>query len=388
MYQKDAMEVLLNRKDEFIKNILPELKLKEIATWNKYNATSKISKSGEEIILNSFAIRTKFSKWNNEYVEYKIIEHSIDIEGKKFLYCSEINLLETEDLIESTGLMFICILVLFLVGSYLITRRLSRTLWKPFYATLNQIEAYEIDQNRIFNFEDVKIEEFERLNKALLNLEKKNTLIFNNQREFIENAAHELQTPLAIFQAKLNTLMQFKELTTEQFIVVESLSNSVNRLKRLNKNLLLLSKIGTEKQKDLEFINLNELIQLQLDFFKEQGESKGIEIDIRRNETCVVFTNPILLDVMISNLFSNAIKHNVQKGRVQIDINAKAITFANSGQFVRLPDEKLFQRFSKISSNDNGSGLGLSIVYRVVSLSEWEVTYDFKENLHIFKIDF
>ena len=67
------------------------------------------------------------------------------------------------------------------------------------------------------------IEEFNRLNTSIDNLIKRNILIYNNQREFVENAAHELQTPIAVFKAKIDTLIQRLDVTKGQSEILTSL---------------------------------------------------------------------------------------------------------------------------------------------------------------------
>jgi two-component system, OmpR family, sensor histidine kinase ArlS len=166
------------------------------------------------------------------------------------------------------------------------------------------------------------------------------------------------------------------------------LSNAVDRLKRLNKNLLLLSKIGASKVDVREKINVNEIINLQYDFFEEQGSSKNIEVKIIRDDLCNVDSNSTLLDILIGNLFSNAIKHNVINGELWISIFKHKITFTNTGVNETLPDEKLFKRFSKINSSETGSGLGLSIVKKIVDLNSWGITYRFTNQLHVFELIF
>jgi len=152
-------------------------------------------------------------------------------------------LVENEDFIISISILFAVITFLLLLGLIIITKKMSINLWKPFHDTLQQIERFEIDKSKQPQFLDTEIEEFNRLNLSIAKLIGKNKIIFDSQCEFVENAAHELQTPIAIFQAKLDTLIQRSDITQEQSELLSSLIDSVSRLNRLNKNLLLLSKI-------------------------------------------------------------------------------------------------------------------------------------------------
>src|SRR5690606_26525908 len=145
---------------------------------------------------------------NAENEPYRELNLPVSIEGKPYTYSARINLVETEDLMKSIALLFFIIISLLLIGLLLINKRLSLNLWKPFYETLQQIEQFEIDKSNQPKLTDTNIEEFNRLNQSIEKLIERNTSIYHSQREFIENAAHELQTPLAVFQAKIDTLIQ------------------------------------------------------------------------------------------------------------------------------------------------------------------------------------
>ena len=136
----------------------------------------------------------------------------------------------------------------------------------------------EIDKNKEPHFLETDIEEFNRLNQSIEKLIEKNSIIYKNQREFIENAAHELQTPLAVFQAKIDTLIQFPTITQEHSEILNSLNDNVSKLNHLNKNLLLLSKIDNNTYYKKEKIIVNDIIQKNLLFFTEQASSKNISI--------------------------------------------------------------------------------------------------------------
>ena len=120
-----------------------------------------------------------------------------------------------EGMVFSIAAIFLFIIIMLLIGIIWISKTTAAKIWKPFYNTLNQIQDFEIDKNKPPHFIPTDIDEFDRLNKSLEKLIEKNTAIYKSQREFVENAAHELQTPLALFQTKIDTLLQL-ELNKEQ----------------------------------------------------------------------------------------------------------------------------------------------------------------------------
>ena len=387
LYIEETDETLILHKNEFVKYSLPTLKTADIQNWNKYNRNIKIEpfkNSGKDTIFyNSY-----YDALDAEIEPYRELNASILIEGNPYTYSARINLVEKEDLMKSIAILFLVIISLLLVGLFVITKRLSINLWKPFYETLNQIEKFEIDKSNHPKFTETNIEEFNRLNNSIEKLITKNTSIYHSQREFIENAAHELQTPLAVFQAKIDTLIQNADFTQEQYKMLSSLNDSVSRLNRLNKNLLLLSKMENDIYNEKQTINLNEAIEKHFDFFTEQAKAKNLIIKTEMNEAVAVKSNPVLAEILISNLFLNAIRHNVNDGQVLVILSNHSLTFSNTGQSQTLVANKLFNRFSKSNPSEQGNGLGLAIIKKIADLNNWKISYSFANNFHSFSVAF
>jgi two-component system sensor histidine kinase ArlS len=387
LYIEETDETLILHKNEFVKYSLPTLKTADIQNWNKYNRNIKIEpfkNSGKDTIFyNSY-----YDALDAEIEPYRELNASILIDGNPYTYSARINLVEKEDLMKSIAILFLVIISLLLVGLFVITKRLSINLWKPFYETLNQIEKFEIDKSNHPKFTETNIEEFNRLNNSIEKLITKNTSIYHSQREFIENAAHELQTPLAVFQAKIDTLIQNADFTQEQYKMLSSLNDSVSRLNRLNKNLLLLSKMENDIYNEKQTINLKEAIEKHFDFFTEQAKAKNLIIKTEMNEAVAVKSNPVLAEILISNLFLNAIRHNVSDGQVLVTLSNHSLTFSNTGQSQTLVADKLFNRFSKSNPSEQGNGLGLAIIKKIADLNNWKISYSFANNFHSFSVAF
>lgn len=387
LYIEETDETLILHKNEFVKYSLPTLKTAEIQNWNKYNRNIKIEpfkNSGKDTIFyNSY-----YDALDAEIEPYRELNASILIDGNPYTYSARINLVEKEDLMKSIAILFLVIISLLLIGLFLITKRLSINLWKPFYETLNKIEKFEIDKSNHPKITETNIEEFNRLNNSIEKLITKNTSIYHSQREFVENAAHELQTPLAVFQAKIDTLIQNADFTQEQYKMLSSLNDSVSRLNRLNKNLLLLSKMENDIYNEKQTINLNEAIEKHFDFFTEQAKAKNLIIKTEMKEAIAVKSNPVLAEILISNLFLNAIRHNVSNGQVLVTLSNHSLTFSNTGQSQTLVADKLFNRFSKSNPSEQGNGLGLAIIKKIADLNNWKISYSFANNLHSFSVAF
>jgi signal transduction histidine kinase len=386
-YIKNIDETLYHYKTEFLQNSASKLQESDVSKWNEFNSHIQI-KNSIGLIRDSLFNTFVFNKEEQENEPYRELNAPIKIEGKPYTFSASISSVESEDLIANIALLFFVIILFLLTGLYIITQKLSTSLWKPFYGILQQIESFEIDKNKHPQFTKTNIEEFNRLNKSVENLINKNLIIYENQREFIENAAHELQTPIAVFQAKIDTLIQRTDVTKEQSELLGSLNESVAKLKKLNKNILLLSKIDKNQFNDTSTFAINDIIQNQLEFFTEQAKQKNIKITNNLQNACIVTANIGLTEVLVSNLFLNAIKHNIPNGEISVLIKNNQLSLSNSGNNNPLNINKLFERFSKMNSDSSGNGLGLAIIKKIAKQNKWKINYQFQDNQHVFLIDF
>ena len=387
LYMEETDETLVLHRNEFLKYHLPELTIKNIDTWNKFNRDVKI-KPFRKITADRLYSTFYYDELDGENEPYREFSSLITIDGKPFIYCARVNLIETEDLAESIAILFFIIISILLSGILLITKLLSVKIWKPFYCTLIQIENFEIDKNTIPEFNATRIEEFSRLNNSIRKLIQNNLKIYKIQKEFIENAAHELQTPVAVFLAKIDTLIQDPEITGKHSDTLVSLYESASRLNRLNKNLLLLSKIENKSYQQKETLNISEYLTKNLNFFKEQAEGKNLRIKTLLQDKAEIESNSVLMEVLISNLFLNAIRHNRENGWINVNLNERILIFSNTGSEKPLTAETLFNRFSKSDPSEQGSGLGLAIIKKIADLNQWEINYSFEKGIHSFSIKF
>ena len=386
LYEEDANEDLYAIKKQFDKFTKDDLTIKDITLWNKFNRDVNLQKfngqNKDSVFEHSF-----YDALNKENEPFRVLNSPVKIEGKWFTFSAKINMVEKENLIGSTAILFILLLLLLIIGFFIITNIISKKLWQPFYVALDKMEQFEIDKSTSVKLIQSTTEEFNRLNNAIDSLIYKNSKIYQSQREFIENAAHELQTPIAIFKGKLENILQRKDLNSEQFKLIEDLDNTTTRLVRLNRNLLVVSKIDNNTYNKIEKINLNEIINNQLNFFSEQALSKKISITTELEEV-LVNSNHILAEMLISNLFLNTINHNVHKGKIFVKLTKDRIIFSNTGALLPLQTEKMFERFSKSNPTSQGNGLGLSIIKKIVDTNHWTISYHFKEDYHTFEIVF
>lgn len=385
MYLDDTDEAMYMHKMEFEKSFAQQFSPEEILIWNKLNRDVKVFPS-KQTIEDSWVSTTYFDSLDTEWEPYREMKSMIDIQGERYVYIERKNLIESDDIIINIALLFTLILVLLFAGFILITKRLTSKLWIPFYSTLEKIEGFEIDKNAECNLAQSNIEEFNRLNESIDKLIERNRKIFKIQREFVENAAHELQTPLAVFQGKIDNLIQKEGITDEQYQSLDSLGHSVGDLRRLNKNLLLLTSLDNSGFDMKENVNLSQVYQDKCEFYQDQALAQKISIHTDLTSDIVFYSNPMLVDILVSNLIMNAIKHNREAGEIWIELKENQLIVKNSGSETALNETKIFNRFEKTAGSNSGNGLGLAIVKRIVELNGWTITYSFENNLHVFRV--
>ncbi|SDF67128.1 sensor histidine kinase [Chitinophaga filiformis] len=278
--------------------------------------------------------------------------------------------------------------LMLIIGFVLINRRISKRLWQPFYNSLAKIKSFNLDQQQTVIFEDTEINEFAELNQSLNKLIAGNVAVYKQQKEFADNASHELQTPLAIIQSKLDLLLQSKLLTDDQYELIEDANKALSRVARINKNLLLLTKIENSQFMDRELIDLSGLLQSTLNIFSNFSENKDLELKRDIPAGITIEGNKILVEILLNNLITNAIRYTANKGTIAVTLSDKYLSVANSATEA-LQNDQLFKRFGTTTSSiTRGTGLGLSLVKQISSRYGWKVDYTFHNSYHIFSIHF
>ncbi len=281
---------------------------------------------------------------------------------------------------------FVTIVLIFIV-SLLINRWLIRHLWKPFYSTISGIRKYRLGEKAAPAFAKSPVDEFNLLNNTLdqfiQGAEKEYTLL----KEFTENASHELQTPLAVIRSKLDVMIQDEQLSETQSNAVQTAYEAIQKMARLNQSLLLLSKIENRQFSETMTFDFKQLVEQKMNDWQELWQGKNIRIKSSLKTTPVVM-NAELADILLNNLFSNALRHTPEGGSFSLQLTDHAFEIANSSSGGALDPEKLFKRFSKGGQSTDQYGLGLSIVQQIADVSGNRVTYHFENRQHIFIVHF
>ena len=295
---------------------------------------------------------------------------------------------ETQNLITNI-LLTMTFLFLFLMALLIFVNYFSsRRVWVPFYQTLQNLNKYDISQDRPLELSKSTTKEFVLLNKALMRMSKKIRRDYFSLKEFNENASHEMQTPLAIINSKLELLVQSEKLSEEQMHLIKPVYEATTRMSKLNQGLLLISKIDNNQFSSTEKIEIEKIIEKNLENFEEIIQMKNIEVRKEIDEPVVLIMNKSLADILISNLITNSIKHNVQNGHINILLSRKKLRISNTGQPLSIDPQKLFERFRKSDRSGDSVGLGLAIVKEIINLYQFTIEYLLSDSIHTLIIDF
>jgi len=265
---------------------------------------------------------------------------------------------------------------------------ISRRLWAPFRESLKKISTAELQHMQAVRFDNTNTAEFNELNSSLNTMTDKIYSDYITMKEFTENAAHEMQTPIAVVQSKLELLLQDANLEDAQVQSVMEASAALSRLGKLNQGLLLLAKIDNDQYNTKEIISLCDITKKYLHLFDELIKDKQLTVTTNFAADFKIALHPFLADSLISNLLGNAIKYNHAGGVVNIVTNNANYQISNSSPLSAIPPDKLFKRFTGAGgSNSTGSnGLGLAIVKKILDANDLLVQYQMLNGLHEFII--
>lgn len=257
---------------------------------------------------------------------------------------------------------------------------------RPLYILLHWLDSYQTGKKNKPLKNDTRITEFRKLNDAATRYVERTEQMFEQQKQFIGNASHEIQTPLAICRNRLEMLMEDDSLSEKQLEELMKTHQTLKYITKLNKSLLLLSKIDNGQFTDTKEVDLNVLLRQYLEDYKEVYSYKNIEVSITEQANFHITMNESLAIALLTNLLKNAFVHNVDEGHIRIIITKHSITFRNSGEKQPLDETHIFERFYQGHKKEGSTGLGLAITDSICRLQQLNLRYYFEQGEHCFEI--
>ena len=329
-----------------------------------------------------------YDNTEQEFINYRILKSYFTHNHNTYLITVSKTTLEEDELMEGLFSAFALIIAFLMIGFIIVNWLLSKMLWKPFYKTLDTLKTYDIALQEKRQFETADTLEFNKLNEALTKMTEKIYKDFSQQKEFTENASHEMQTPLAVIKAHLDLLIQSPNLKEDDMNHIQTMENTIKKLTSLNKALILLSKIDNNQFKENGLVNFNHVVEKVAENYADLMQSKNMTLNLNINQELKVTISNALADILVSNLFQNATRHNVDGGKITVDINHNSLIISNSGEPLTISSDDLFVRFKKDDSSKESLGLGLSIIKSILDSYGYSISYNYMNKLHVFEIQF
>lgn len=290
---------------------------------------------------------------------------------------------ETEELLTAIALVTLVSLVLLFGGVMVVDHVSARRIWAPFHRLLDALKRFKVDGSVPFQATPTGVTEFDELERAVEQLTQRNSAIYAERQRFTENAAHELRTPIALLQGKVERLFQTSGLTPEQAGLLDEANRLLGRMRRTHDGLLMLAHVDNMPLRPSVFCDPHVIVRSLLDQAQEHIDSLGLSVSMEVGPPVQWPMEPGMAEILLGNLVNNAIRHNGPGGSILIRLSGTVFTIANTGTDAPLDPERLFKRFS---GSGKGLGLGLAIAERVCERQGWSLRYTFEEGMHRFSV--
>ncbi len=278
-------------------------------------------------------------------------------------------------------------MILLLLGTLFLANRLMlRRLWKPFYQTLTGMREFNLSSRQPLPIRESSTDEFRILDEAARQMTRQILKDYEMLKGFTDDASHEMQTPLAIINSRLDLLIQDHELSEKHHRPIQAMYDAIGRLRLLNQSLLLLTKIENHQFAHSDTIDMVPLIEEKLAQLEDPLRDRHLVVhkDLDRLHLPI---NGFLADILLNNLLTNAIRHNQDGGELSIRLRENSLRIANSGPALSFDPTTMFDRFVK-GSHSGGTGLGLAIVRQICDNYAFRLSYGYIDHYHTIDIQF
>ena len=381
---------LVEKKKKFIDH----LNQKEINDFieNSDDSTETYSQfstlHSEFLVLSKIAIQPNQKKttFTNEYRiiegeenEYRILQYHFTYENQGYQLEIGSSLDEVNDLTFIIRLFIIIVLVVILLVTFLADTVYIEYLLKPFYKIIDT-KIRRVNEPEAFDHTPIKARsrDFRELDLVLNQMMDRITELFKKEKQFISNVSHELLTPIALLKSKFENLLQNESLDDNAFDKIAGALRTLDMLKKIINNLLLISRIENNQYEANELVNFREILKDLQEDLQDRIEDRDIQFLNKIKHDFIFKGNKTLIHILIYNLVTNAIKYNKPKGSIIIEDG-----FENNQYFIAIKDsgigmttiqvEKIFNRFTRISSDQEGQGLGLAIAESIAVFHHVEI---------------
>ena len=298
-----------------------------------------------------------------------------------------ISILERDDMVEAMLWYLGALFLLFLICTSIGIQLVLKGVFRPLHRLLDWLHCIQPGKEVPPLDNPTKIREFRQLSDAALDMGNRSYKAYEEQKQFIETASHELQTPLAIVRGKVELLAESDSLTEQQMKELDEIYSTLGRAVKLNKSLLLLSRIENGQYTESEDVSVDEILENLLPDLMDIYEHKQVRLLRKQGEQpFIIRCNHSLAQILVSNLVKNSLLHNREGGELQVLTTPTSLVIKNTGD-VPLDGEKLFRRFYHgMDGKKDSTGLGLAIARSIALSSSLKLTYEWQDGMHTFRL--
>jgi signal transduction histidine kinase len=315
------------------------------------------------LVTRQFRHTKVFNSHHHENRPYRELLFPVRAAGQLYTVSVSYSEEETEDLLQLMMLITAGMILLLLGTLFLANRLLLRRIWQPFYRTLESIRQFNLSSRQPLPVNHTEIDEFRSLDETARQMTNKIGKDYEILKNFADNASHEMQTPLAIINSKLDLMIQDPDLDQKHHRPIQAMYDAIGRLRQLNQSLLLLTKIENNQFVDTEQVDLALLIEEKLAQLEDRIRDRRLTVRTDLNPLRLPI-NSYLADILLNNLLFNAIRHNEDGGYIEITLRDQTLRITNSGAPLSFDPATIFDRFTK-GAHSGGTGLGLAIVRQI-----------------------
>lgn len=348
---------------------------------------SPISDSFPELM--NFTDTSIYEAYDDELIPYRELEFTTSKKGKERYKITLRNiLLDSDDLIWGLFLTISFIFILMIGSLFFVNQAISKKLWLPFFDTLAKIRTFKLEDRKAIKLPSSGIDEFTTLNEVIYSFTDQIEKDYIYLKEFNENVSHEMQTPLAVINNKMEQLMESSNLKEEEINLAKVVYQECNKLSKMGKALSFISKIENQEFSQLESIPVKSVIQSIISYFEDIIDFKKIDLKTTFQAGPSIQLDPVLASVLFTNLIKNGIQHNKEGGYIKICLDEEKFVIENSGEVLKTSTEQLFERFQKADKKSSSMGLGLAIARKIARLYGFKLNYQQNNGHHKFSLLF
>ena len=311
-----------------------------------------------------------FMKDNGRYYELVVATPNID----------------KDDLRQNIAYWVSCLFVVLLICIVLVNLWGINSTMRPLKNILNWLDSYRLGQTKETFENPTQILEFQRLNEAVIAHMERSKELYEQQNVFIGNASHEMQTPIAACQNRIEMLLEEDGLSERLMEELIKVNRTLGQLSKLNKSLLMLCKIENGQFSEDHPLDFGERLRFLLPDYESVYHLKKIKTEIDIQAPFMMDMDATLADVLLSNLLKNAYVHNVPGGMVKVTVTKTALSIVNTGEKTALDEKHIFERFYHTAKKSSSSGLGLALVDVIRKRYQLEIRYRFADENHVFEL--